>query len=106
MYVRSFLDGDGDGVGDLAGLTAGLDAVARLGVDAVWLTPVYRSPQADHGYDVADHRDIDPLFGDLAAFDRLVDGGARARAAGADGPGAQPRVRPAPVVRRRDGRRS
>ena len=46
VYVRSFLDGDGDGVGDLAGLTAGLDAVARLGVDAVWLTPVYRSPQA------------------------------------------------------------
>ena len=72
VYVRSFLDGDGDGVGDLAGLTAGLDAVARLGVDAVWLTPVYRSPQVDHGYDVADHRDIDPLFGDLAMFDRLV----------------------------------
>ncbi|WP_456844211.1 alpha-amylase family glycosyl hydrolase [Cellulomonas sp. P5_C6] len=72
VYVRSFRDSDGDGVGDLAGLTAGLDAVARLGVDAVWLTPVYRSPQADHGYDVADHRDIDPLFGDLADFDAFV----------------------------------
>ncbi|NUU16359.1 alpha-amylase [Cellulomonas humilata] len=72
VYVRSFLDGDGDGVGDLAGLTAGLDAVARLGVDGLWLTPVYRSPQADHGYDVADHRDVDPLFGDLAAFDAFV----------------------------------
>lgn len=73
VYVRSFADSDGDGVGDLAGVTAHLDAVARLGVDAVWLTPFYPSPQADHGYDVADHRGVDPLFGDLAAFDALVE---------------------------------
>jgi alpha-glucosidase len=72
IYVRSFADSDGDGVGDLPGVTAHLDAVARLGADAVWLTPFYPSPQADHGYDVADHRGVDPLFGDLAGFDALV----------------------------------
>ncbi|RYV51459.1 alpha-amylase family glycosyl hydrolase [Pengzhenrongella frigida] len=72
IYVRSFADSTGDGVGDLAGVTAHLDAVAWLGADAVWLTPFYPSPQADHGYDVADHRGVDPLFGDLAAFDALV----------------------------------
>ena len=107
VYVRSFADGDGDGVGDLAGLTARLDAVARLGVDAVWLTPVYRSPQVDHGYDVADHRDIDPLFGDLAGVRPRSSRAAHALGLRvAHGPGAQPRVRPAPVVRRRRGRRS
>lgn len=72
VYVRSFADGDGDGVGDLGGVTDRLPAIAELGVDALWLTPFYRSPQADHGYDVSDPRDVDPLFGDLAAFDRLV----------------------------------
>ena len=72
VYVRSFADSDGDGVGDLAGITSRLPYLADLGVDAVWLTPFYRSPQADHGYDVADYCDVDPLFGDLAGFDALV----------------------------------
>jgi alpha-glucosidase len=72
IYPRSFSDADGDGVGDLAGITARLDHVAALGADAVWLTPFQRSPQADHGYDVSDYRDVDPLFGDLAAFDALL----------------------------------
>ena len=71
IYVRSFADADGDGVGDLDGITSRLDHLADLGVDAVWLTPFYTSPQADHGYDVADYCDVDPLFGDLTAFDRL-----------------------------------
>jgi alpha-glucosidase len=72
IYPRSFADSGGDGVGDLDGVTARLDHVAGLGVDAIWLTPFQRSPQADHGYDVSDYRDVDPLFGDLAAFDRLL----------------------------------
>ncbi|GAA0495335.1 hypothetical protein Ade02nite_18840 [Paractinoplanes deccanensis] len=72
IYPRSFADSDGDGVGDLDGITARLPYVAGLGVDAIWLTPFQRSPQADHGYDVSDYCDVDPLFGDLAAFDRLL----------------------------------
>lgn len=72
IYPRSFQDGNGDGIGDLAGIERRLDHVAALGVDAVWLSPVYPSPMADFGYDVADHCAIDPIFGDLAAFDRLL----------------------------------
>ncbi|HYH35232.1 MAG TPA: glycoside hydrolase family 13 protein [Nocardioides sp.] len=73
IYVRSFADSDGDGVGDLAGITGRLPYLRDLGVDAIWLTPFYRSPQHDHGYDVADHCDVDPLFGDLAAADLLLE---------------------------------
>jgi alpha-glucosidase len=72
VYVRSFADSDGDGIGDLPGITAHLQHVADLGADAVWLTPFFTSPMADHGYDVADYCDVDPLFGDLAAFDALL----------------------------------
>ncbi|WP_288459518.1 alpha-amylase family glycosyl hydrolase [uncultured Sphingomonas sp.] len=72
VYPRSFQDSDGDGVGDLAGIERRLDHIAALGVDAIWLSPIFPSPMADFGYDVADYRDVDPLFGDLAAFDRLL----------------------------------
>jgi alpha-glucosidase len=72
IYVRSFADSDGDGVGDLPGATSRLAHVAALGADAVWLTPFYRSPMADGGYDIADHRDVDPVFGTLADAEDLV----------------------------------
>jgi alpha-glucosidase len=73
VYPRSFADSDGDGIGDLPGITGRLGALAELGVDAVWLSPFYKSPQADAGYDVADYRDVDPIFGSLADFDALLE---------------------------------
>ncbi|WP_328340279.1 glycoside hydrolase family 13 protein [Micromonospora sp. NBC_00421] len=72
VYVRSFADSDGDGVGDLGGIRHRLPYLRDLGVDALWLTPFYTSPQVDAGYDVADYRDVDPLFGDLADFDAMI----------------------------------
>lgn len=72
IYPRSFADSNGDGVGDLPGITARLPYVAALGVDAIWLSPVFTSPMRDFGYDVADYRGIDPLFGTLQDFDRLL----------------------------------
>ncbi len=72
VYVRSFTDSNGDGIGDLEGITSRIGYLDLLGVDALWLTPFYPSPMADHGYDVADPRDVDPLFGDLPAFERLL----------------------------------
>ena len=72
IYVRSFADADGDGMGDLPGIRSRLPYLRQLGIDAVWLTPFYPSPQADAGYDVADYRDVDPRFGTLADFDGMV----------------------------------
>ncbi len=72
IYPRSFADSDGDGFGDLPGVTAHLDDLQQLGVDAIWLSPFYRSPQHDAGYDVADYTDVDPLFGTLDDFDDLL----------------------------------
>ena len=73
IYPRSFQDHDGNGVGDLVGITERLDYVADLGVDAIWLSPVFTSPMKDFGYDVSNYRDIDPVFGSLGDFDRLVE---------------------------------
>ena len=72
VYIRSFADGNGDGVGDLAGIRSRLPYLAELGVDALWITPFYPSPMADHGYDVADPRDVEPVFGNLGEFDALL----------------------------------
>ena len=72
IYPRSFQDSDGDGIGDLPGLTRRLPHVAELGVDAVWLSPIFPSPMADFGYDISDYTDIDPVFGSLEDFDMLL----------------------------------
>ena len=73
VYPRSFADSNGDGVGDLVGAASRLGHLRDLGVDAVWFSPFYRSPMADFGYDIDDHCDVDPLFGDLGAADRLIE---------------------------------
>ena len=72
LHVRAFADGDGDGIGDFAGLTAKLDYLANLGVTALWLLPFYPSPLRDGGYDIADYVDVNPVYGDLAAFRRFL----------------------------------
>jgi oligo-1,6-glucosidase len=72
VYPRSFQDSDGDGIGDLRGILNRLDHLERLGVDVVWLSPIYRSPHADNGYDISDYHDIDPVFGTLDDFDALL----------------------------------
>ena len=73
IYPRSFQDSDGDGIGDLGGVLQRLDHLERLGIDVIWLSPIYRSPQADNGYDISDYQDIDPVFGTLAQFDDLLE---------------------------------
>jgi alpha-glucosidase len=73
IYPRSFQDSDGDGVGDLAGIRSRLDHLTWLGVDALWMSPIYPSPNADFGYDVSDYTAVDPVYGDLAEFDTLVE---------------------------------
>ena len=72
VYPRSYQDTTGDGTGDLPGITQRLDHIAALGADAVWISPFFRSPMKDFGYDVSDYRDIDPQFGTMADFDALI----------------------------------
>ncbi len=72
IYPRSFQDSKGNGIGDLNGITARLDYLQALGVDALWIAPMYPSPQVDFGYDVSDYESVDPQYGTLADFDRLV----------------------------------
>ena len=73
IYPRSYQDSNNDGIGDLAGITSRLEYISELGVDGIWISPIFTSPMKDMGYDVADYRDIDPLFGDLKDIDRLVE---------------------------------
>ncbi|SCZ73164.1 alpha-glucosidase [Epibacterium ulvae] len=73
IYPRSFQDSNGDGIGDLVGITQRLPYIAALGVDAIWISPFFKSPMKDFGYDVSDYRDVDPMFGTLADFDELID---------------------------------
>ena len=72
IYPRSFADSNGDGIGDLGGITSKVDYLAELGVDVVWLSPVYPSPQDDAGYDISEYQDVEPVFGSLADFDALL----------------------------------
>src|ERR1044071_3552889 len=72
VYPRSFQDSNGDGIGDLNGIIQRLDYLTWLGIDAIWISPIFTSPMADFGYDVADYCGIDPLFGTLDDFDRLL----------------------------------
>src|SRR3954469_10234230 len=72
IYPRSYMDSNGDGIGDLPGITSRLDYVKWLGIDAIWISPIYPSPMADFGYDISDYTDVNPLFGTLQDFDRLL----------------------------------
>ena len=72
VYPRSYLDTNGDGIGDLPGITEKLGYIASLGVAGIWISPFFTSPMKDFGYDVSDYRDVDPIFGTLDDFDRLI----------------------------------
>jgi oligo-1,6-glucosidase len=74
IYPRSFADSNGDGIGDIPGITSHLDYLVELGVDVVWLSPVYASPMDDNGYDISDYEDVDPMFGMLEDLERLIAG--------------------------------
>ena len=99
IYPRSFADSDGDGIGDLRGIIGKLDYLQQLGVDVVWLSPIYQSPQDDNGYDISDYRDIDPVFGTLDDLRRTAGRAALPRHEAGDGPRGQPHLGRAPVVR-------
>ena len=72
VYPRSFQDTNGDGIGDIKGIIDRIDYIKSLGVDAIWVSPFFKSPMKDFGYDISDYRDIDPLFGNLDEFDELI----------------------------------
>ena len=72
IYPRSFQDSNGDGIGDLKGIIQRMEYLGKLGIDAIWLSPVYKSPQADNGYDNSDYQDIDPTFGSLEDMEALI----------------------------------
>jgi len=72
IYPKSFCDSDGDGIGDIKGIIGKLDYLEKLGIDAIWLCPIFKSPQADNGYDISDYTDIDPMFGDMADMEKLI----------------------------------
>ena len=72
IYPKSFCDSNGDGIGDIPGIISKLDELADLGVDLIWLSPVYASPNEDNGYDISDYRKIDPMFGDVAVMEELI----------------------------------
>ena len=98
IYPRSFQDSDGDGVGDLRGIEQRLDHLAWLGVDALWLSPIYPSPMHDFGYDVADYKSVDPVFGSLDGVRQPRGGGAARAGCACSGRRAVPHVDRAPVV--------
>ena len=72
IYPRSFADSNGDGIGDLQGIISKLDYLENLGIDAIWLSPVCKSPQDDNGYDISDYQDIDPMFGSISDVEMLI----------------------------------
>ncbi len=87
IYPKSFQDSDGDGIGDIPGIISRLDYLKKLGIDAIWLSPVYRSPQDDNGYDISDYQDIEPMFGTMEDMEQLlfVGGGKETRNPNYDG---------------------
>jgi hypothetical protein len=101
IYPRSFQDSNGDGIGDLKGITARLPHVANLGADAIWISPFFTSPMRDFGYDVSDYENVDSIFGTLVDFDSLIAEAHTPRHPGDDRPGHLALVRPASVVRRK-----
>ncbi len=100
IYPRSFQDTNGDGIGDLNGITQRLDYLQQLGVDAIWLTPVYPSPQVDFGYDISDYRNIDPQQRHSGRFRPACGRSLQTPHSRTDGYGDEPHVRQAPVVPR------
>lgn len=92
IYVKSFMDSNGDGLGDIAGITSRLSYLEKLGVDYLWLTPVFVSPMNDNGYDVADYRKIDPSFGTMEDLENLIKEAKKTRHGYHAGHGIQPHL--------------